>query len=805
MSASSIRLLSAAVLLAIMPHQINSQRGPPGPPGDTGATGSTGPSGRRGFVGPPGVPGPRGPLGVPGAPGVPGLARATGPGHIPGPPGPPGYPGSPGYPGDRGAPGATGEKGRQGATGDAGRVNIVRTPRPLTTTMRPLGPCAGPVGPPGRVGATGATGATGHRGHSGPAGPAGVRGLHGPQGVPGPPGGGGGGGLQGPPGPPGNRGFHGVPGRRGFIGVRGPVGDTGATGATGIHIQDIRRRFVRQAAGCPGPKGPPGRTGATGLSGIPGYRGPPGPRGSPGLPGPHGATGATGGPGTSGGPGSPGRRGPVGSRGPKGATGERGPAGSPGSPGVRGATGLFRIVGRNEISVVSVWPVYGPVNGGTRVTITGHYLSTSSVTAVNLGQHRLYPDSNSNKMDSVVVTTPPIASGSVLSKPLVISLQLNDGSRLHTNHTFTYRLNPLFTDIEPRNHLLVGGTEVTVTGRNLDSVAEPRINLTVIVTRVLDKIVETSPAISNSGPCRLPKADGSKLLCRMPPVGLPADMREQLKQSATGVIDKSNCPGVAVYLTSHGRAHARADIHIGLQLDGFDHYRNINADRPDIKMQFALMPGISCQSEIVNPDHKDVLSIQGQHLQRGSHLVDFDIKLGDTMCVPVSLTDSQVDCRPQIKKPNDTFCQDNTLIHIRIGNAQYNCSCNLRYVTPHSEKVALIVGLCVGLGLLLLVAIIIAVVVVYLRRRNKETEETAQRNVAFAAGNDRGERPYVELEEDDRSYCASPAVASEIQNNVNGARAAEPDDNKMYIGIEPPDPAYNSTPYYSSMQKNYAS
>jgi len=44
--------------------------------------------------------------------------------------------------------------------------------------------------------------------------------------------------------------------------------------------------------------------------------------------------------------------------------------------------------------VDSVWPVYGPVNGGTRVTITGQFLSTSSVTLVHLGHHTLQPRSN---------------------------------------------------------------------------------------------------------------------------------------------------------------------------------------------------------------------------------------------------------------------------------------------------------------------------------------------------------------------------------------------------------------------------
>jgi len=60
-----------------------------------------------------------------------------------------------------------------------------------------------------------------------------------------------------------------------------------------------------------------------------------------------------------------------------------------------------------------------------------------------------------------------------------------------------------------------------------------------------------------------------------------------------------------------------------------------------------------------------VVIVQGRHLQRGSRLVDFEIKLGDSECVPVSLTDNQVDCRPATDKPNndlnDTFCHGDTL------------------------------------------------------------------------------------------------------------------------------------------------
>jgi len=58
-----------------------------------------------------------------------------------------------------------------------------------------------------------------------------------------------------------------------------------------------------------------------------------------------------------------------------------------------------------------------------------------------------------------------------------------------------------------------------------------------------------------------------------------------------------------------------------------------------------------------------MLLCQGQHLKRGSRLVDFHVAVGDAMCVPVSLTDDQVQCRPPTNSPNnnDTSCQPDRL------------------------------------------------------------------------------------------------------------------------------------------------
>jgi len=75
-------------------------------------------------------------------------------------------------------------------------------------------------------------------------------------------------------------------------------------------------------------------------------------------------------------------------------------------------------------------------------------------------------------------------------------------------------------------------------------------------------------------------------------------------------------------------------------------------------LTFALTVCRDCASGYIS------LSVlcQGDDLQLGSRKEDYDITIGDSVCVTVSLTDNQVECRPPAYKPNkhinDTFCDD---------------------------------------------------------------------------------------------------------------------------------------------------
>jgi len=107
------------------------------------------------------------------------------------------------------------------------------------------------------------------------------------------------------------------------------------------------------------------------------------------------------------------------------------------------------------------------------------------------------------------------------------------------------------------------------------------------------------------------------MLCRMPAVGLPDDLIKQLEQSDSGQIDNTEGPGVAVYSSTELSDEAtRADIYVGIKLDGFKLYRNISSFNPSIKMQFALSPVVSCPSDVrtFKPDVDNTIAIQVVHV-----------------------------------------------------------------------------------------------------------------------------------------------------------------------------------------------
>ncbi|KAK7827066.1 hypothetical protein U0070_019862 [Myodes glareolus] len=122
-------------------------------------------------------------------------------------------------------------------------------------------------------------------------------------------------------------------------------------------------------------------------------------------------------------------------------------------------------------SVLSLSPIRGPESGGTKVTITGHYLGAGSSVAVYLGNQTCKFDGRS--MNEIFCVSPPSSNG---LGPVPVSVSV-DRARIDSSLQFEYIDDPRVQRIEPEWSITSGHTPLTVTGFNLDVIQEPKVRV----------------------------------------------------------------------------------------------------------------------------------------------------------------------------------------------------------------------------------------------------------------------------------------------------------------------------------------
>ncbi|KAL7843711.1 hypothetical protein AOLI_G00252230 [Acnodon oligacanthus] len=137
--------------------------------------------------------------------------------------------------------------------------------------------------------------------------------------------------------------------------------------------------------------------------------------------------------------------------------------------------GPYSIEGKAEMpgftfvlpNITEVQPDYGPVNGGTRITITGPYLHSGRNRKVTL-------DGESCPIQRVSVIRGNLSSIVCLSQPVTevkdVVLQVYiDKSRVDTTRVFRYKETPEILSVLP-DCSFDSGSIITIDGKNLDSV-----------------------------------------------------------------------------------------------------------------------------------------------------------------------------------------------------------------------------------------------------------------------------------------------------------------------------------------------
>ncbi|XP_062401569.1 LOW QUALITY PROTEIN: plexin-A1b [Sardina pilchardus] len=141
---------------------------------------------------------------------------------------------------------------------------------------------------------------------------------------------------------------------------------------------------------------------------------------------------------------------------------------------VRDCQPEYRAISPKPFTFVSpyftrVSPSFGPVSGGTRITIHGIHLNAGSAVAVKIGLNPCNFERRTSR-EIVCVTPAGLNSGGT---PVMVDI--NSAELRNPEVKFNYTDDPTISKIEPDWTIASGGTPLTITGTNLATIREPKM------------------------------------------------------------------------------------------------------------------------------------------------------------------------------------------------------------------------------------------------------------------------------------------------------------------------------------------
>ncbi|XP_031423867.1 plexin-A1 [Clupea harengus] len=152
---------------------------------------------------------------------------------------------------------------------------------------------------------------------------------------------------------------------------------------------------------------------------------------------------------------------------------------------VRDCQPEYRAISPKPFTFVSpyflrVTPSFGPLSGGTRITIHGIHLNAGSAVAVKIGLNPCNFESRTPR-EIVCVTPAGLSSGGT---PVMVDI--NAAELRNPEVKFNYTEDPTILKIEPDWTIASGGTPLTITGTNLATIREPKMRAKYGVAKSLN-------------------------------------------------------------------------------------------------------------------------------------------------------------------------------------------------------------------------------------------------------------------------------------------------------------------------------
>ncbi|XP_067657900.1 uncharacterized protein [Haliotis asinina] len=372
-------------------------------------------------------------------------------------------------------------------------------------------------------------------------------------------------------------------------------------------------------------------------------------------------------------------------------------------------------------SVTKVVPLFGPVAGGTVVTISGHYLVNSSVA---IGTTEL----TATKSDTqLIINTPgPGAPGSQ-----TLTVTWNSSSTLTYTFQFTYKPNPILAAENPTSATAAqsGGCYVTLAGLNLNSVYKPRM------------MVNASGEASYSD-CT-PESSGKSMKC------------------ATPAVVSLNGSVAPVYVL----------------FDSYIIHQQLNLT---LIQDAVINTGLFLEFA---PPFEKTITITGGRIGTDCHRRDYRVVIGDDVdCSITSFSETSIECEPPSSTPVTTSI-DNRKYKIRLFIGAREVEVGEIYYKQFwlTEYFVYIMVGC-GVFIIFLIALLICICVCRRRRsrsRKKQMSEPLKNVTPLTENNGMTVSDEHELIQPARPYTPFPRINHYTNPGFNSTDAEEHDKNEV--------------------------
>lgn len=331
-----------------------------------------------------------------------------------------------------------------------------------------------------------------------------------------------------------------------------------------------------------------------------------------------------------------------------------------------------------RVSIFSAYPLYGPISGGTKITLYGQNLSSGSKLSVTVGGLNC-PINRVNSSSVVSCTTPPGVSVGKSARVVVYV----DHAQIPLDQPFEYRSDPSISSVHPLSSFKAGGRIVTIQGHSLNTVQAAKMFL----------ISSASPPfeiISDLAPCHI--VNSTLMTCMTPKI-----------------------------LENIHRRFEYTRQPIGFLMDNVTAVANLGTR---IQMYVYPNPQLSPFKGIRYHQGEQALILEGHNLNLAAEPNDFKIFIGSERCYVTLVDVKQLVCSGPVQQPKPTDERGvpingfNPLVTVIVGSLRTE----LGLIEYSDQNLPSRLSLLI-LGLLVFIVVALIIMCLIFKRRRQEREK----------------------------------------------------------------------------------